>query len=482
MEYLHLLEHILDKSSDIICFFDSEGSIRFMNQTGTRELDYPDGSVNIRDILRQFIPRDADIFKFTEDNSGGDIRTEAYRRNHSCFPVRLNIFLLDGIFPEKWGIVFMSDVRSLDAQEKNNRNLEEQIAEVMRAQDEFTANLTHELRTPVNGIKGHINNLKESEDDIVKRRTYDIVLKCCETMEKIINNLLDFAKLENGKMVIESLPFSLHSLIKTSVDVCEGVANQKGLDLICQIADDVPDEVLGDEFHLSQVINNLLNNALKFTSTGSVTLEVYRTGANDNDLELTFFVRDTGIGMSLEDKDKLFKSFSQVDGSITRKYGGTGLGLYVCKQIVELMGGHIDIESESGKGTTFIFTVNMKTPGAADDSVEDGILLSDGAASSEGSDETYVIPSQTIKKPLDYDVISDLLEKCSICIELENWEKAESFSSTIKDLVDEADSDFSKTALRLALNCRKEKKDKSREYITQFEDEIHQALKAGDFS
>ncbi len=470
---------VFDKTSEIICFFDREGLVRFINQSGKNELNIEALKSNIKDILPNFFPENEDIFEFIEKNSETEIKGDAYRKNHSCFPVRLKVFISTGISPKPLGACIMTDMRDIDLQLKQKKKMEEDMQEVLKAQDEFVANLTHELRTPVNGIKGHINNLKAEEDDASKRRTMNIVLNCCENMEKIINNLLDYAKIENGKMEIVSEKFSLHNLISNCINMSISVANEKGLNLTSYIADNVPDEIIGDEFRLSQVINNLINNALKFTSMGHVALELYKTKQSGRDIELTFFVMDTGIGMSKEDKDKLFKSFTQVDGSITRKYGGTGLGLYVCKQIVELMGGHIEIESEKGKGSTFIFTVNLNVENEGADTEEvtiadlkNSLVFDREQEESEGMTEYGSARNVAMMR--------DLIEKTVLCVELENWQKAEDFAENIKKLTVNAPKEISDIALRLVMNIRKEKKEKCSEYLEGLSDAVYAIKKAGE--
>ena len=470
---------VFDNTSEIICFFDDEGLIRFINDPGRKELQCDVLEVNIRDILPNFFPENEDIFQFVEKNANSEIKEDAYRKNHSCFPVKLKVFIASDVFRKPMGACIMSDIRDLDLEQKQKKKMEEEMKEVMRAQDEFVANLTHELRTPVNGIKGHINNLKAEEDNEQKRRTMNIVLECCANMEKIINNLLDYAKIENGKMEIVAENFDIHKLVENCINTSVAVANEKGLNLTYHIADSVPREVIGDEFRLSQVINNLINNALKFTSMGHVALELYKTRQNGKNIELTFFVMDTGIGMSKEDKDKLFKSFTQVDGSITRKYGGTGLGLYVCKQVIELMGGHIEVESEKGKGTTFIFTVNMQVENA-EGSDTDEITIDDlrnqlvFAQDQEEFEEAAVFGSQK-----NLELLRDLMEKTILCVELENWEKAEGFAENLKKLTENAPKEVSGLAFRLVMNIRKEKKEKCGEYLIELSEQISSIKKAG---
>ena len=470
---------ILDESSEIICFFDKKGEVLFMNRVGFKELDFDSLCFNIRDILPNIFTDDIDIVSFVRDNAPKDIRSDVYRKNHTCFPVNAHFYYNEEADEDMQLSVFITDYREVDSLSKRLNSQEENMKEVLKSKDEFTANLTHELRTPVNGIRGHIRNLYEREEDISNKRTMNIVLGCCDNMEKIIDNLLDYAKLENGKMVIESEAFSLRELINSSVATLESVANEKGIELRSSISDNIPDIVYGDEFHLSQVINNLLNNAIKFTSSGYVSLDVYKTKHKKKDIELTFFVTDTGIGMSVEDMDKIFESFSQVDGSITRKYGGTGLGLYVCKQIVELMGGHIEVDSKKGEGTTFTFNINMLCDDESDDS-EEMITISELKKSLDLGREEQLEQRLDFANPNNLSKVRDLIEKCKLCVELDNWDKAEGFASGIKALSENAPKEVSSVAFRLVMNVRKEKKDKCRDYLDDLDAQISSVNKAGE--
>lgn len=463
---------IIDNASEMICVFNSEGKVTYFNDIAERELEYTAGNINIKNILPHVFEESNDIPGFIHELNDS-VFDDAYKVNHTCFPVKVNFLTND----DKQFVCYMTDMRDVVSQQKQLHNFEENMRDILKSKDEFTANLTHELRTPVNGIKGHVRNLKEEESDIDKKRKMDIVLKCCDNMETIINNLLDYAKLEDGKMIIDSAPFNLHELIESSISIIGSVANEKGIMLHYNISDNVPEEVVGDEFHLSQVINNLLNNAIKFTSVGSVHLEVFKTKQLGKDMELTFFVRDTGIGMSVEDMDKLFQSFTQVDGSITRTYGGTGLGLYVCKQIVELMGGNIEVESEKGKGTTFIFTVKMKSQADANDdeavtTIED--LKKDFLKSGGSYEEADEIP---FDDPHNIERVRDLMEKTILCVELDNWDRAEGFAGSLKKLAESGPEDFSKNAFRLVMNVRKGKKDNCRKYLDKLSDYIDEVIK-----
>lgn len=468
-----IFKNIFDNAFEIVCFFDKNGDIFFINEAGRKLLDFSDNEASIRDILPTFFEECDDFLSFVKDNQNGALEGYAYRKNHSCFPASIH-FHHESEASKDICIAFISDLRELEVQKKRIHTMEESTKAQIKARDEFTANLTHELRTPVNGIKGHVRNLKETELDISKKRKLDIVLQCCENMETIINNLLDFAKLENGKMVLEEREFSLFKLLESSIAAMQAVAIEKGLDLTCHKSDKVPDLVLGDEFRLSQVINNLLNNAIKFTSAGHVGLDVYLTRQNKREIELTFFVVDTGIGMSEKDKDKLFKSFTQVDGSTTREYGGTGLGLYVCKQIVELMGGNIEVDSQKGRGSTFIFSVNLHVN--YDLKEEKLVTISDvkQALSTESENINTAETVIDLRDEHNLKKVKALIENTVLCVELDNWNKAESFANGLKKMLEGTDDSLSKPAFRLVMNVRKEKKEECRKYL----DELLQVIES----
>ncbi|HAQ51585.1 MAG TPA: hypothetical protein DCR12_02325, partial [Lachnospiraceae bacterium] len=234
---------LLDESSELICFFDDKGKITYVNRAVYNELDFDNMNFNIRDILPNLFTEEVDIVSYVRENVSEDIRSDVYRKNHTCFPVNVHFYYNDEkpCDDDLKMAVFITDLREVDSLSKRLSSNEENMKEVLRSKDEFTANLTHELRTPVNGIRGHIRNLYEKEEDISNKRTMKIVLDCCDNMEKIINNLLDYAKLENGKMVIESNPFSIRELINSSVSTLESVANEKGIELRCNISENIPD-------------------------------------------------------------------------------------------------------------------------------------------------------------------------------------------------------------------------------------------------
>ncbi len=245
-----------------------------------------------------------------------------------------------------------------------NQQLKDAMVEkdkAIKAKDEFLVNVSHEIRTPMNAIMGFSHILMQSDLGEKQRNYFYKIKSSADLLLSVINDILDYSKIEAGELEIEDIDFNLNETLDHVSNMIGIKARQKGLEVIFDIDKDTPVMINGDPLRLGQVLVNLMNNAVKFTDAGDITLKVKLLSNQSNFPLLQFTVSDTGIGLTREQIGIMFESFSQVDSSTSRKYGGTGLGLSIAKQLVERMGGEIRVESEYGKGSDFIFTIPLNT-------------------------------------------------------------------------------------------------------------------------
>ncbi len=247
------------------------------------------------------------------------------------------------------------DTKNLNTQLRVARDEAEQAIQV---KSQFLSTMSHEIRTPMNGVLGTMELLQLTKLSKEQEKYTRILRRSGHTLMRIIDDILDYSKIEVGKLLLESTQFNMAQLIEDSVSFLDAKVKD-GIDLVVEVDPAVPADLIGDPTRLHQVITNLLNNAFKFTTEGSVRLQVSAEPTVNQTVAVNFCISDTGLGMTENVKSVIFQPFTQADQSISRKYGGSGLGLSICKNLVEMMGGEIDVESEPGKGSRFHFRITF---------------------------------------------------------------------------------------------------------------------------
>ncbi|MEC9340918.1 MAG: PAS domain S-box protein [Pseudomonadota bacterium] len=356
------LQRTIDLSLDMIVTLEPDGAVRSASPASQVVLGYEPAELLGRKLFDLMHPDDIlnrNVAEFVRDH-GGSVRNAARRLRHK-----------DGHWAWlEWSLILFEEEQLIYAigRDIGERKLREQELEAAReraeqavaAKSQFLANMSHEIRTPMNGVIGMLGFLQDSDLDAEQRSYAATALNSAEALLSIINDILDFSKIEAGRLDIEEVPFDLSTLVDDVNALLAERAQTKGLELGGWLDPDVPEQVAGDPTRLRQILTNLIGNAVKFTERGEISVHVSLEAVDGDMLTVRCAVTDTGIGISPEAVQRIFEPFAQEDGSTTRRFGGTGLGLSVCRQLAELMGGSIGVESTPGAGSTFWTTVRLR--------------------------------------------------------------------------------------------------------------------------
>ncbi|MBC7815322.1 MAG: PAS domain S-box protein, partial [Planctomycetaceae bacterium] len=359
---------IVDNALDAVITMSADGDIIGWNTQAESMFGWPRDEALGRPLSDTIVPerhREAYAHGLKQFLNTGEcpilnkrIEISAIHRGGHEFPAEL------AICPARVGdgYLFSAFVRDITEQRRAKSELESarDAAEAAnRAKSQFLANMSHEIRTPMNGVLGMTELALDTELTPEQREYLELVKTSANSLLTVINDILDFSKIEAGKLPLESLDFSVIDCLGDAIKSLGIRAHQKGLELVGHISPEVPDMLIGDPGRLRQVVMNLAGNAIKFTDEGEVVVRVRTESRGTEDVLLHFTVTDTGVGIPADKLQLIFRPFEQSDGSTTRKFGGTGLGLTISSQLVELMGGHIWVESELGGGSTFHFTMRF---------------------------------------------------------------------------------------------------------------------------
>ena len=366
------LQRMAESLGEGVYATDHEGVVTFMNSKAESLLGYSLMDLSMEPFHAAVQLTDAEGKSLFGEES--DLHERVLKKGHEfktedatvCssdghrFPISLTLVPLVDDGNTIGAVGAFQDITERKRNEERLRDAISQANDASRAKSEFLANMSHEIRTPMNAILG-MSHLALQTDLSLKQRNYvEKVHHSAESLLGLINDILDFSKIEAGKLDIEQVTFSLQQVFDSLSSVLGFKAEEKGLELLFDLTNDVPRGLVGDPMRLNQVLLNLANNAIKFTGAGEVVIAVRSQSLGEEDIQLHFSVRDTGIGMTREQQANLFQSFSQADASTTRKYGGTGLGLAISRRLVEMMNGDIWVESEPGVGSTFHVVLTFK--------------------------------------------------------------------------------------------------------------------------
>ena len=360
-----LLADLVDAAPDAVIITDERGRITLVNEETERLFAY-DRAELLGAPIEKLLPQHVDEGRDGRDQApdaalatppGLDLRGR--RRDGTEFPVDISLSAVK----TSEGTLTTAFVRDFTERRRTQDLLagaHQKALEASRLKSEFVANMSHEIRTPLNGVIGMAGLLLDTALDDEQREYAEAIDVSADALMEVISDILDFSKIEAGKLELDRHRFDLRELVEGVSSMLAGSAHEKDLELIVWLADDVPGAVWGDAARIRQVLANLVTNAVKFTREGEIVVRVTSEGRTDSTINARFAVSDTGIGLEASALDRIFGAFSQADSSTTRRYGGSGLGLTISKQLVGLMDGQMGVESTPGKGSTFWFTIPIQ--------------------------------------------------------------------------------------------------------------------------
>jgi signal transduction histidine kinase len=336
-----------------VCQFDIEGKLVYQNPEAANEFGTPDVEEK-ETFLSRFVDKETGRAVLEKVRQGCDYNVEVEHYTQQT-PKWFNVSVRRGRDPVSAENIILYSARDI-SEVKHARK----VALDANLKSEFMAVMAHEIRTPLHQIVGYTDLLALTDLSPEQSEQLNMISNSTGLLMAIINDLLDYSKLENGKLQLESICFTAVSVLKSCVAAVENEAFSKGLELSSDISGEIPSELIGDPNRLRQILLNLLQNAIKFTEKGSIALIVKKIQDDSNTVLLSFEIKDTGIGIDQSRKEIIFEKYQQAHASVARNYGGTGLGLAICKSLSEIMGGSIKLESKLGHGSSFIVEIPFK--------------------------------------------------------------------------------------------------------------------------
>ncbi len=370
----NMLQTLTVSAQDAIVISDENDNIISWNESAEKMFGYSQEEITRKPIIPTLIPakyeeyfiRSADrvgsgVFNNDDTKIGFTSEIEAMRKDRELFPVELSMSLVKvrGL----WNTLYVvRDISIRKQREEELRRALEKARVAEKTKTEFLANMSHEIRTPLNGILGFLELLSQTQLTSSQEEYLKIINSSAGSLLGVINEILDFSKIESGMMKLETVEFNVYSELEQVTDLYVAKANEKKIDLLLDIDTNIPPYLVGDPLRIRQILSNLLSNATKFThSGGHISLKAELLGTKEHSCTVRLAVKDTGIGISEDTRNNIFKAFSQADNSVTRKYGGTGLGLAISSKLARLMESNLMLESEVGRGSIFWVDLELTT-------------------------------------------------------------------------------------------------------------------------